>query len=144
MKIEELEGERSRLEEDKRRLEAQLEHLTLQVGTRSFCRPWFPHPRVRLAARGLRPRAQGQILPRAACPALLGPAPYVCICVASWCARVPVGGQPGRGVFCVGWVCPSPSSHRSREVELLFSLFSFAVCVYLLFKRFRGREPAGL
>ncbi|XP_045432882.1 mitotic spindle assembly checkpoint protein MAD1 isoform X3 [Pipistrellus kuhlii] len=30
MKVEELEGERSRLEEDKRRLEAQLEHLTLQ------------------------------------------------------------------------------------------------------------------
>ncbi|KAM7143620.1 mitotic spindle assembly checkpoint protein MAD1 isoform 1-T1 [Molossus nigricans] len=30
LKIEELEGERSRLEEDKRKLEAQLEHLTLQ------------------------------------------------------------------------------------------------------------------
>ncbi|XP_036167844.1 mitotic spindle assembly checkpoint protein MAD1 isoform X4 [Myotis myotis] len=30
VKVEELEGERSRLEEDKRRLEAQLEHLTLQ------------------------------------------------------------------------------------------------------------------
>lgn len=37
LKVEELEGERGRLEEEKRRLEAQLEHLTLQVSTPQPC-----------------------------------------------------------------------------------------------------------
>lgn len=114
--MEELEGERSRLEEDKRRLEAQLEHLTLQVspsGSQALPCPCAHTPSSAHAPPAHRERVSQA--PRGHLPtgltgqAAAGP----CVCAArggSWC----------------GWPSPAPGS---GEVGLLFTPCSFAALV---------------
>lgn len=165
LKIEELAQERSRLEEDKKLLEAQLERLTLQVSLQDA------PPRVLLdrrprglsRTRGLSPaEGTGRAAP-SSWPSrpvrLLGFQPIfptaglrACGLSGACVARVRVAGalpcvRSPAGVFCVAWglfASPSPSA---AAVALDCCLHRFDFLFFLIFlllsKLVRGKKPAG-
>lgn len=134
LKIEELAQERSRLEEDKKLLEAQLERLTLQVSLQDapprVLLDWWPQP-----SRGDRPRCP-QLLAFPPCPPPWFSAHFPdrwpqslrsewrlrCPGACGW--RTPVREKPSRGFLCgLGSLCKPVSICGSCGVGLLFTPF---------------------
>ena len=159
LKVEELEGERSRLEESKKQLETQLERLTLLVSVGCRCPPGFLLPSQ---GCGSPTHSQGPPpthtplpgLPRA-CPKshredTLPPAPEPQpVCVHGPAVGRMLVGWPAeeQGFQCGSGLASEPIPHnQGHGIRLLLTLFNFTLffVFILLSKSFHGRKPTGL